>query len=400
MSNSPDEKKAGRKAAPRSLLDTPKNAPAQRSSKTSASPPTANAKAEVPSGGRGNARPTKAAAPAGDWGPGNPNGPAGRSPTKHWTKERAAARVSKAHGRVNASSGQPQTILDKLRVKVAPVAKPTQTASTIGDAIEASRVGHATNPTTTGKLASPAHSVGFLGETGSWHALQQKGEVVLFDKHDPGSSSKGFKSAFSGLNQGGFDSVSIGLKNGKLTLFVNDNKSYSKTGAIQQASALHENRKQNVKSTIKALDSVAKNKAYPYEVRLLHRLGAKLAKAGRIQARLTNVGGNSTGSKVPGAVFVDLNPGTGKQQWKFDRSEPTDKTPKGGFLTDLRKGKGTGAAGQKSPSPASTVARSAMKTATGAKPTGPTGAKPTGATAAGAPQRIGPSPFKPGGRGP
>ena len=74
---------------------------------------------------------------------------------------------------------------DRMRAALKSAAKPRLTSANVDKVFDGSRIKHSAPHTTSGKMATSGHSVGFLGEQNSYHSLQKKGEVVLYDKYEP-----------------------------------------------------------------------------------------------------------------------------------------------------------------------------------------------------------------------
>jgi hypothetical protein len=257
-----------------------------------------------------------------------------------------------------------KTEFDRMRAALQSVAKSRLAPAQVDKVFDGSKIKHASSPTASGKMATPGNSVGFLGEQKSYHSLQQRGEVVLYDKYEPNSPPQaGVSSAFRGVNQRGPDSVSIGLAKGsKPTLFINDNKAYAKEGPVSRASTFRD-WGQTVKNTAQKLQTIAQDERSPPAVKAAANFGLKLIKEGRVEARITNDGGNSTASTVPNTTFGDsrlVGPGGKPVSVAYQRGCADKPPPNGAVLAPMQLKFGQSTAFSKAPASAPVSAASAI----------------------------------------
>src|SRR5690348_13011166 len=212
----------------------------------------------------------------------------------------------------------------QLASELRKISKPNMTASNIDKAIDASRrpVGKAAPSPV--KNAPSRHSVGFLGEERMRSAVQQRGELALSDKAD-----------FKALTRGGIDGISIGLKKGRMILNWDENKAYSKPDNIRSASAVGKNFTKNRARCLAQMNDRANDKSLPPALQKLNALAVELANRGMERVRIFNGGGNSKGTTIANATFVDLRPPGGLQ---FKRSKPAPSAGGGGNSAPVQRG--------------------------------------------------------------
>jgi hypothetical protein len=151
---------------------------------------------------------------------------------------------------------------------------------------------------------------GVLGEEGMAQEFAAKGRVIILSKPD-----------IKTTNQGGFDLAAIGeAPDGGVALYVGDNKAYDTGKKIPGASAIEENREQNLADLREELSDVANDPTQPPEARYSAAVGGELIDRGRVIYVIGNSG--ATVKPSPGVTPRVTREGIGFEPASVDNTSP------------------------------------------------------------------------------
>ena len=151
---------------------------------------------------------------------------------------------------------------------------------------------------------------GVLGEEGMAQEFSAKGRVIVLSKPD-----------IKTTNQGGFDLAAIGeAPDGGVALYIGDNKAYDTGKKIPGASAMEENREQNLADLRQQLSDIANDGTKPPVVRYIASVGGELLDRGRVIYVIGNSG--ATVKPAPGVTPRVARQGIGFEPASVDNTTP------------------------------------------------------------------------------